>query len=102
MSPSFGAKAFAVTAAVGIGIAAMFALRQQDGPTMLAIDSNGISVVGLAKSPWDQVCFYPQFSYPEELNGRQSYSDCKIWTDVEERNLLIVFSSGATCESFGC
>jgi hypothetical protein len=95
------AKSFLASAALCIGIAAMFVLEQQDGPPMLAIDSNGISVVDLAKNPWDRVCFYPQFSFPEELNGEQSYSQCKIWNDVEERNVLIVFSFGDSCESFG-
>jgi hypothetical protein len=95
------AKFFLASAALCIGIAAMFVLDPQDGPPMLAIDSNGISIVDLAKDPWDKVCFFPQFSLPEELNGEQSYSQCKIWTDVEERNVLIVFSSGESCESFG-
>ena len=101
MSHQSGTKAFLIFVAAGVGIVAVSSLIHEDGPTMLSIDASGVPIATLAKDSWDKVCFYPQFSYPEVLNGKQSYSMCKIWTDVAERNILIVFSSDETCESFG-
>lgn len=68
---------------------------------MLKISSTGILVSELTERPWERMCFYPQFSYPEQLNGEESYSSCEIWRDVEERNILIVLSGSGPCVAFG-
>ncbi len=94
-------KAVTILAVIGCLAAGFLAWQPDDGPTRIEIGPSGVSVADLAKADWDQVCFYPQFSLPETMNASRSYDACPIWSDVEERKTLIVFSSPNGCESFG-